>query len=73
MTGYYNLTWSTACFITPLMMGALCDLNDTYPLILLVVIYAIDMAAFLLASTHDQLRNSTTAGRFLSLSAGTAR
>ena len=47
MTGYYNLTWSTACFITPLMMGALCDLNDTYPLILLVVIYAIQLPIFI--------------------------
>ena len=47
MTGYYNLTWSTACFITPLMTGALCDLNETYPLILLVVIYAIQLPVFI--------------------------
>lgn len=47
MAGYYNLTWSTANFITPLMMGALCDLNETYPLILLVVIYAIQLPVFI--------------------------
>ncbi len=47
MTGFYNLTWSSANFITPLMMGYLCDLNVTYPLILLVVVYAIQLPVFI--------------------------
>ena len=61
MTGYYNLTWSTACFITPLMTGALCDLNETYPLLLLLVIYTIQLPIFIaihLANRKKSIKGS---------------